>query len=540
MRTVRDARRPVARSRARCGTARGARTRCRMPRGLPDRFRRADAALRRHDLRQRVPAVPRPADHREADPAVVRRLGRGVDDVPRVLPERAARGLRVLRTWTVRRFAPRTQVLLHIALLAAEPRSRAADRSRRALEARRQREPVVADPRPARRDDRPAVFPAVDDEPAGAGVVRARASRAQVRTACSRCRISRRCWRCSAIRSCSSRGSPTRAQALGWSAGYALFVVLCAPRAATSVRGVRARRRSRRCAGAGAVTATGVPATSRRRRRAAGAVVRARRDRLAAAARRVEPHHAEHRVGAAAVDRAARDLPADVHPLLRRRRLVPARHLPRDARRGARRDGVDAGRPEPHARARAPDRRVLRRPVPRLHVLPRRARAAEARAALPDALLPDDLARRRAAARCWSASSRRSCCPRTSSSPAASSLCALLLAVAGPPRARRVRRAGRRRRCSSTVGCGVWSVREFYDDTIVATRNFYGVLRVQEYGRDEVEPSALADPRHDPARQAVPRAGSQAQPTSYYTPTSGIGRLLESLHPRTRSAARSA
>ena len=39
------------------------------------------------------------------------------------------------------------------------------------------REPVVADPRPARRDDRPAVFPAVDDEPAGAGLVRAGASR---------------------------------------------------------------------------------------------------------------------------------------------------------------------------------------------------------------------------------------------------------------------------------------------------------------------------------------------------------------------------
>ena len=41
---------------------------------------------------------------------------------------------------------------------------------------------------------------------------------------------------------------------------------------------------------------------------------------------------------------------------------------------------------------------------------------AEARAALPHALLPDDLARRRASARRWWASSRRSCCARTSSS----------------------------------------------------------------------------------------------------------------------------
>jgi len=30
-----------------------------------------------------------------------------------------------------------------------------------------------------------------------------------------------------------------------------------------------------------------------------------------------------------------------------------------------------------------------------------------------------------------------------------------------------------------TTGCTIWSIKEFYDRTIVASRNFYGVLRVQ-------------------------------------------------------------
>ena len=64
---------------------------------------------------------------------------------------------------------------------------------------------------------------------------------------------------------------------------------------------------------------------SRADRRAAAALVHAGGDGLAAAARRVQSHHAGHRVGAAAVDRTARHLPADVHSLLRRGGLVPAR-----------------------------------------------------------------------------------------------------------------------------------------------------------------------------------------------------------------------
>jgi SAM-dependent methyltransferase len=85
----------------------------------------------------------------------------------------------------------------------------------------------------------------------------------------------------------------------------------------------------------------------------------------------------------------------------------------------------------------------------------------------------------------------------------------------------------------ASIGCGVWAVHEFYDDVIVAKRNFYGVLRVTEWGAGD-------DVNH---RRSLIHGtimhGTQFQapdlrdrPTSYYTQTSGIGRLLESLHPR--------
>jgi len=85
----------------------------------------------------------------------------------------------------------------------------------------------------------------------------------------------------------------------------------------------------------------------------------------------------------------------------------------------------------------------------------------------------------------------------------------------------------------TAIGCGVWAVREFYDDVIVAKRNFYGVLRVTEWGvgepanhrRSLIHGSIL----HGTQFQAPDLKG---EPTTYYTRTSGIGRLLESLHPR--------
>ena len=125
--------------------------------------------------------------------------------------------------------------------------------------------------------------------------------------------------------------APTRAQAIGWSIAYALFVGLCAAAGWSSLKH----------AAAPAVVAPpdnaasredGVPEEPPPTIAAPDPVVRSGRDRVAPVARRVQPHHAEHRRRAVAVARPARDLSPHVHPLLRRQGLVPARHVPLHAR----------------------------------------------------------------------------------------------------------------------------------------------------------------------------------------------------------------
>ena len=130
---------------------------------------RLDDPVRHHDRLVRVPAVPRAADHREADPAVVRRHGGGLDGLRRVLPGRAARRLCV----RARADAPLAAHAGDAARRAArrEPREPADHRVVR-VEARPDVDPDVAHRRPARRDDRPAVLPAVVDRPARPEVVR--------------------------------------------------------------------------------------------------------------------------------------------------------------------------------------------------------------------------------------------------------------------------------------------------------------------------------------------------------------------------------
>ena len=84
----------------------------------------------------------------------------------------------------------------------------------------------------------------------------------------------------------------------------------------------------------------------------------------------------------------------------------------------------------------------------------------------------------------------------------------------------------------TTIGCAIWGMTEFYTNAISASRNFYGVLRVQEIGADTashrrslVHGTILHGNQYlDPALAM--------QPTTYYTNTSGIGRLLDVLHPR--------
>ena len=83
-----------------------------------------------------------------------------------------------------------------------------------------------------------------------------------------------------------------------------------------------------------------------------------------------------------------------------------------------------------------------------------------------------------------------------------------------------------------TIGCVIWGVAEFYRGTLVASRNFYGVLRVQDAGTGE------SDRRRQLIHGTILHGKQYLAPefrrqaTSYYTPESGIGRLIESLHPR--------
>jgi hypothetical protein len=84
----------------------------------------------------------------------------------------------------------------------------------------------------------------------------------------------------------------------------------------------------------------------------------------------------------------------------------------------------------------------------------------------------------------------------------------------------------------ATIGFGIASVREFYDGVIRSTRNFYGVLRVQEYGVNTITHSrSLIHGTIMHGRQFF-EPQWRRRPTTYYVPTSGIGRVLESLNPR--------
>ncbi|HVF65732.1 MAG TPA: fused MFS/spermidine synthase [Casimicrobiaceae bacterium] len=84
----------------------------------------------------------------------------------------------------------------------------------------------------------------------------------------------------------------------------------------------------------------------------------------------------------------------------------------------------------------------------------------------------------------------------------------------------------------TTIGCAVWGATEFYSNAIAATRNFYGVLRVQEVGKD------TAGHRRSLIHGTILHGNQYldnslvTQATTYYTNTSGIGRLLDALHPR--------
>lgn len=84
-----------------------------------------------------------------------------------------------------------------------------------------------------------------------------------------------------------------------------------------------------------------------------------------------------------------------------------------------------------------------------------------------------------------------------------------------------------------TLGTAGWGIQDFYDGTILATRNFYGVLRVQESGVDAGRHRSLIHGTILHGNQYLASDLSR-RPTTYYTQTSGVGRVLESMHPTTR------
>jgi len=85
----------------------------------------------------------------------------------------------------------------------------------------------------------------------------------------------------------------------------------------------------------------------------------------------------------------------------------------------------------------------------------------------------------------------------------------------------------------TTVGCAIWGIVGFYDATIVTARNFYGVLRVQEFGAGASRHRSLVHGTILHGTQYLAPA-LKRRATTYYTETSGVGRVLESLNPRTQ------
>jgi SAM-dependent methyltransferase len=83
-----------------------------------------------------------------------------------------------------------------------------------------------------------------------------------------------------------------------------------------------------------------------------------------------------------------------------------------------------------------------------------------------------------------------------------------------------------------TIGCGIWSRVEFYTDTIVTSRNFYGVLRVQDSGEGDADHRRTLIHGTIMHGKQYQSPSLKTEPTSYYTRSSGIGRAIEALHPR--------
>ena len=82
-----------------------------------------------------------------------------------------------------------------------------------------------------------------------------------------------------------------------------------------------------------------------------------------------------------------------------------------------------------------------------------------------------------------------------------------------------------------TAGAGVWSAVEYYKDVVVTSRNFYGGLRVQDSGDKDVDRRRTLIHGTIMHGKQFLHPDLKSEPSSYYTRSSGIGRLIEMMHP---------
>ncbi len=92
------------------------------------------------------------------------------------------------------------------------------------------------------------------------------------------------------------------------------------------------------------------------------------------------------------------------------------------------------------------------------------------------------------------------------------------------------------------VGTGAWFVKQEHDNAVEVTRNFYGVLKVKSYD-DPKNEDYLVRLVHGAILhgEQYPSEKWKLQPTTYYTPTSGFGRavnLERELSPKTNNTQR--
>ena len=279
-------------------------------------------ALRGNHSPRRVSALPGAADHRQDDPALVRRRRGGLDGLHAVLPAAARRRLPLLALVDPDARAADADDRPH---RAARGGCRGAtDPSRRELEAGRRSRSQLAHPRAPRGERRSPLLPARDHGPAGTGVVRASQGRRDALPV---------------VRALEPR-LDARPGELSVPGRAVAPDALAGARLVGRVRRVRDRVRAARLA---KPRAAGRDAAGRRRRaggapalRRLCAMGRSRRRRVDPAARVHEPPVAERRPDSVSVGAAARAVSPLVHPLFRRARLVSAKALPAAACRRVR------------------------------------------------------------------------------------------------------------------------------------------------------------------------------------------------------------